>query len=150
METATCMGWGKLISTITAGAVVLTATFDLALGQQIAPKDRVFVYNSQPIGQCPALDWHIVAGANNTLYGMIAWNSMQNIAKVTGSILPNRTFTISVVDVAGGRGQGATVTGRVRPDGWIIANINGPNIDCQGISVPWYVRPPAATGAGMG
>jgi hypothetical protein len=153
MTSATRKSWSRpfnIITIITVAAVAVTPAFNLALARQVVPKDRVFVYHSDASGGCPALDWHIVVGANNSLHGMIAWNNMANIANVAGSVTPNRTFTIHAVAVAGGQGQAAIVTGRVRADGWIVANINGPKIDCQGISVPWFVKPPPATGAGVG
>ena len=142
--------WSKPLNTVAVATVAVSAAFNLALARQVVPKDRVFVYHSEGSGGCPALDWHIVVVANNALHGMIAWSNMADIANVTGSVTPSRTFTIHAVDVTGGQGQAATVTGRVRSDGWIVANINGPKIDCQGISGPWFVKPPAAAGAGVG
>ena len=46
----------------------------------------------------------------------------------------------------GGQGRTATVTGTVRQDGWLTANVKGPNINCQGINVPWFTPPPAGNG----
>ena len=44
----------------------------------------------------------------------------------------------------GGQGRTATVDGTLRTGGWLVANVNGPNITCQGINVSSLVRPPAA------
>ncbi len=43
----------------------------------------------------------------------------------------------------GGQGRTATVDGTLRTGGWLVANVNGPNITCQGINVPWFVAPPS-------
>jgi hypothetical protein len=139
------MTWGKLMGTVAAGAVVVTATCNMALAQQIAPEGRVYVFHSRPAGQCPALDWHVVVGDNNTLGGMVAWNNMKSMANVTGSIAPNRTFTMSGKEV-GGSGRTATITGVLRSDGWLTANVKGPNLDCQGILVMFAVPPPQGGG----
>ena len=84
------MTWGKLMGTVAAGAVVVTATCNMALAQQVAPEGRVYVFHSRPAGQCPSLDWHVVVGENNALSGMVAWNNMKNMANVAGTIAPNR------------------------------------------------------------
>ena len=119
------MTWGKLMGTLAAGAVVMTATSNLALAQQVAPEGRVYVFHSQKTGPCPELDWHVVVGANNALGGMVAWNGMKSMANVNGTISPNRTFTMNGKEV-----------------GYLIANVKGPSIECQGITVPWFTAPP--------
>jgi hypothetical protein len=84
---------------------------------------------------------------DNNLDGIIAWNNMQSMAHATGTLNgPARTFQMTAREV-GGRGRTATVSGSVRGDGYLIANVSGPNIDCQGITVPWAASP-AAMGAG--
>ncbi|HSZ88806.1 MAG TPA: hypothetical protein VK822_05460 [Acetobacteraceae bacterium] len=132
---------------IAASALAVAATCGVASAQTV-PEGRVFVFHSKPTGTCPALDWHIVVGANNTLEGMIGWDDMKSMAKVTGSIGANRTFKMAGTRVSGGPGQGgATIDGQVRQDGWMVANIHGPRVDCQGIQVPWFAPPaPGASG----
>jgi hypothetical protein len=135
------MTWGKLMGTLAAGAVVATATCNLALAQQVAPEGRVYVFHSAKTGACPELDWHVVVGANNSLGGMVAWNGMKSMANVNGTISPNRTFTMTGKEV-GGQGRTANITGQLRQDGYLIANVKGPSIECQGITVPWFTAPP--------
>jgi hypothetical protein len=139
------MTWAKLTGTIAAGAVVVAAASNLALAQQVAPEGRVYVFNSPKTGPCPELDWHVVVGPNNTLSGMVGWNAMKSMASVSGSISPDRTFKMQGKEV-GGQGRTANITGQLRGDGWLIANIKGPTIDCKGIAVPWFVSPPPASG----
>ena len=92
-------------------------------------------------------NWHVTVGPNSTLSGMLAWNDMKAMAAVTGSVTPARTFTMTAHEV-GGQGRTANITGQVRDDGWLVASIKGPNIDCNGITVPWYV--PGQGGGGGG
>jgi hypothetical protein len=139
------MTWDKLMGTIAAGAVVAAATCNLALAQAVAPEGRVYVFHSNPTGQCPAVDWHVVVGANNTLGGVVAWNNMKSLANLNGTIAQNRSFTMTGKEV-GGQGRTATVTGTVRPDGWLVANVKGPNLVCNGITVPFFVPPPSGSG----
>jgi len=65
------------------------------------------------------------------------------MARATGTVnMANRTFSMNAVEV-GGQGRTATVTGTVRQDGWLVANINGPGVACTGVNIPWSVAPPA-------
>jgi hypothetical protein len=85
--------------------------------------------------------------SDNTLDGMIAWNNMQSMAHATGTVnTQSRTFQMTAHEV-GGRGRTATVSGTIRPDGYLVANVSGPNIDCQNITIPWSA-PAAPMGAG--
>ena len=38
----------------------------------------------------------------------------------------------------GGQGRTATITGTVGANGWFVVNIAGPNVNCQGLNVPFY------------
>ena len=114
----------------------------MARAQQIAREGRVYAFHSRPTGQCPALDWHVVVGDNNTLWDG-CWNNMQNMANVTGTIAPNRTFTMNGKEV-GGFVPTATITGTLRSDGRLTANVKGQNLDCQGVLVQFLSpKPPA-------
>jgi hypothetical protein len=74
------------------------------------------------------------------LSGMISWNDMQNMAHTNGKYDPqSMTFQMTANEI-GGQGRTATVTGTIRPDGWLIANITGPNVNCQGVTVPWVFQ----------
>jgi hypothetical protein len=107
------------------------------------PPGRVYAFHSSPNGACPELEWHVVVGANDVLTGLIAWNNQQNIARATGSLNRQaRTFQMSAQEV-GGQGRTANISGTVGQDGWLLANIQGPTVNCQGIDVPWFVPPPS-------
>ena len=40
----------------------------------------------------------------------------------------------------------ATINGTVRSDGYLVANIAGPNVSCQGVIVGWSAAPPPGGG----
>jgi hypothetical protein len=136
-----------LVKLIAAGALAIAATCGVASAQTV-PEGRLFVFHSQATGTCPALDWHLVVGADRSLTGMLGWDNMKSMARVTGSLGANRTFKMTGTRVSGGPSQGgATIDGQVGTDGWLIANIHGPNVNCQGVKVPWFVPPaPGASG----
>ena len=122
---------------LTVSVLALTASLGAASAQGF-PEGRVYTFHSGAQGSCPALDWHVVIGPNNTLNGMIAWDDMKAIAHATGSLNPAaRTFSMQVQEL-GGQGRSATVEGTVRQDGWMVANVNGQNVACTGIAVPWF------------
>jgi hypothetical protein len=130
------MRWCNLLS---AAVLAMAGTCGVGsaqvIGQGIAP-GTVYTFHSSAKGGCPALDWHLVAGPNNTLSGIIAWNDMSTIARASGKFdMPARTFSLVAHEV-GGQGRSATVNGTVRQDGWLIANIKAPNVACQEIKVP--------------
>jgi hypothetical protein len=106
------------------------------------------VYAFDPSAQagCPGLNWHM--GDGGALSGLITWNNMQSVARVSGGVnLQTRAFQATATEV-GGQGRTAAVTGTVNPNtGWLTANIQGPNVNCQGITVPWFSP---FTGGGSG
>lgn len=88
---------------IAAGALAITAVCGVASAQQGTPPDgRVYTFHSRAQGGCPALDWHVVAGANNTLSGMIAWDDMKAMAHATGTLnMAAKTFQMTAHEVGG-------------------------------------------------
>jgi hypothetical protein len=119
------------------------ATCGGALAQ--VPQGRLYVFHSAAQGGCPALDWHVTAGANGALSGMISWNNMESMAHASGTV-KNGQVQMTATEV-GGQNRTATVTGTVRQDGWLTVNVTGPNVSCQGINIPFYT-PPASAGRG--
>lgn len=122
---------------LAAGAamgIIVTCSVGMAQGY---PDGRLYAFHSGPQGACPGLDWHIVA-QGTSLEGMIAWDNMKSMAHATGTVNPTaKTFEMSAKEV-GGKGRTATITGSVRADGWLVANINGPGVKCQSVTVQWY------------
>jgi hypothetical protein len=132
----------KLISVSAVAAIAVCG----AASAQSSPEGRVYTFHSKAQAGCPALDWHVVVGANDMLHGMIAWDDMKAMAQATGKLNPQaRTFQMTAKEM-GGQGRTATVDGTVRQDGWLIANVKGPNITCTGINVPWFTQPPSSGG----
>jgi hypothetical protein len=126
---------------VAAGVLAITGTCGVASAQDL-PEGRVFAFHSRAQRGCPALDWHIVSGANGALSGMISWDNMKSMAKATGSVNPqSRAFQMTATEV-GGQQRSATVTGTVRQDGWLVADIKAPKLNCKGVTVPWFTPPP--------
>lgn len=136
------MKLSKLAATTALG---IAATCGVGFAQGL-PEGRIYSFHSRAQGGCPALDWHVVASGDGSLDGMIAWNDMKQMARATGKVnMQSRTFQMSAKEV-GGQGRTATVTGSVRQDGYLVANIKGPNVNCQNITVPWFQPPPPSGG----
>jgi len=122
-----------------AGAAILVA--QPAVPKPRVPEERVYVLHSKAVGSCPSLDWHIVSEPGGTLSGMIAWNNMQAMARVTGTVdRKNRTFSVVAAEL-GGQGRRAAVDGTIRSDGWLVANIRGEQMNCSAVVVPIYAEP---------
>jgi hypothetical protein len=123
----------SLLATMAAGAAFSAgAMLNTAHAQGTLPAaGTLFVLHSTAQGACPALDWHIVVGDNGALSGMISWNGMKSIARVTGTTNAEHQFSMTATEI-GGEGRTATITGqrRVR-DGYLMADVNGPGIACK-------------------
>jgi hypothetical protein len=67
---------------------------------------------------------------DNTLSGIVAWDDMKHIARLSGMIDSNRSFTINAKEV-GGAARSATVSGSARGE-YINASITGSGTACDG------------------
>lgn len=84
------------------------------------------------------MDWHIVVEPNEIVAGMIAWDHMKTMARVTGRInRQSNTFNMKAVEMGGGA-RIAIVDGQIGDDGTITANIKGPNVTCYSVVVRVY------------
>jgi hypothetical protein len=131
---------------LTTALLALTAAGGVASAQQPAydlPPGRLYAFHSGAGGGCPGLDWHMVVEPNNALTGIIAWNNMQSMAHVTGSVNKQTgAFELTAHEV-GGQARTATATGTVDPGtGWMTASVQGEGVKCQSIKVPWFSPPP--------
>jgi hypothetical protein len=95
----------------------------------------VYAFHSDAVGNCPSLEWSIVVGGNNTLSGIIAWDSMRKMARAFGTVAADKSFHMDATDVTGGS-KSVVIDGQLTASGWLIAAIKGPGIDCQNIEIP--------------
>jgi len=126
---------------VVTGALALSAISGVVFAQ--LPPGRIYAFDSSANGSCPPIDWHIVVGPNNTFTGMISWDGMKSMAHVTGSADPQTGAVQMTAQEVGGQGRTATIDGTVQQDGWMVTNIKGDNVACQGLSIPWFTPPPA-------
>ena len=104
-----------------------------------APQERVFSFHSNAGSGCPSLDWHVVVQPDYTVAGMVGWQNMQLIARVSGSMDPqSKTYQLTAKEANGKRT--ATISGTIIASDHITANIKGPGIDCQGLDI-WSYTP---------
>ena len=105
--------------------------------QAIGP-GTVYSLHTAANGQCPALDWHLVVGEDDsTLSGMVAWNNMKSMARLEGKIGQDHTFSTVATEVSGPKvGTTAKVTGHAQNNGWLMVQVEGDGISCHDIKVP--------------
>ena len=60
---------------------------------------------------------------------------------VVGDHGPRADVAVAAEEL-GGRHRTADISGTVRSDGYLVANVTGPNVSCQGIMVGWSAPPP--------
>jgi hypothetical protein len=133
-----------LLATLPVVAALAIPTAAPAFAQQ--PKERLYAFHSAPTGACPAMDWHVVLGPDNSLAGFIAWDGMKHLAKVSGTLQTGRVFHLDAMEEGGMKRKG-TVSGRVE-DSFIVASLQGTRTGCdnQQISVPYFAS--GLTGGG--
>ena len=127
---------------VIAGALLSIAGWQTATAQVTgkATVGRVFSLHTDKVGACPSLDWHIVVGPDNTLYGMIGADDMNVVFNVKGTFNPaDGTFQLT------GKEAGGTRTGAIngvvrRSQRVLVATLGGLPVDapCQGKTV--YVK----------
>ena len=136
------MYWRKLM----ASSVMATG---LACGAASAQSAGMYVLHAKASGSCPALDWHIAVeptSSTDNLSGMIGWDNMKHVARVSGTLNPNtRLFEMTATEV-GGEGRTAKIDGQLRLDGWLTANITGEGVNCKSVTIPYYVPPSGGAG----
>ena len=133
----------RLMKLVATGVLAIAAAGDIASAQLQLPPGRVYAFHSGATASCPALDWHIVLGAGGALAGMISWNNMESLARAAGSInMTSGAFQMTAQEV-GGQGRTATIDGTVNTsNGWLTANIQGQNVSCTGVQIPWFAPTP--------
>jgi hypothetical protein len=133
-----------MMKVLAISALALTALCGVAAAQPL-PVGRVYTFHSAAKGTCPPLDWHMVVDEGGVLNGMISWNNMQSMARATGTVNAG-VFKMTAIEEAGPNpGRTATITGNVNTgDGWLTANIDGPQVKCDNIHVPWFSPPPSS------
>ena len=128
-------GRGLMLNKLIVTSLVALAA---SVGAAYAQIPGVYVLHSKPEGGCPALDWHVTVGPNHELSGVIGWDNMKSIARVSGQLDPNtRTFTMTATEV-GGQGRTANIKGNLRLDGYMTANVTGA-VTCPEVTIPYFV-----------
>jgi hypothetical protein len=128
------MSSNRIIAAFAIGAS-LAAAMDGSASTQTA--GQIFAFHSQPAGDCPELDWYLVVRENGKLLGVVAWNDMSSVARLSGTIDAKKSFHMDATAI-GVTGRTVAVDGHFGRDGWITANIKGADIDCKNIRVPLF------------
>jgi len=126
----------KLLTGFAAASMIMTGAASIAHAQGVQP-GTVYSLHTAAKGSCPSLDWHLVGGEGGAISGMVAWNNMQSMAQVSGKMNADKSITMMAKEVSGPKvGATAKVTGNAESDGWLLLNIEGSGVKCDGIKVP--------------
>jgi hypothetical protein len=128
------MSPNRIIAAFAAGAL-LAAAMDGSASAQTA--GEIFAFHSERAGDCPELDWYLVVRQSGKLLGMVGWNDMTSVARLSGTIDAKKSFHMDVTAI-GVTGKTGRVDGEFGRDGWITVNIKGPDVACKNIRVPWF------------
>lgn len=124
---------GQLV--IAAGLALCVASGARAQSNRV-PEGRIFVLHSAATDACPSLDWDVVVKPHDILAGVIAWDDMASMARVSGKIdRSDDSFTMIAVEM-GGQSRQLRIDGHIDQRGRIIANLKGLNATCTAIVVP--------------
>jgi hypothetical protein len=145
----------------TAAAIAIAIVGGTAAAQQ-SQEPRIFTFHANASGSCPDLDWHVVLAPDDTVTGMIGWQNMQMLVRVTGK-LDRAKKTFSLTGKEAGGNLTATIDGQVISPNHLVAHIKAPeanvahikapeaNVDCPKVEV-WGMTPTQikTQGAGKG
>ena len=125
----------KLSTAIVAGLFVMglagTAT-------ALEPtRGELLSFHSEGYGECPDLDWHLVVGAQKQLTGLIAWDNMKNVARVSGSFNEEGKFHLELQPMSGSGAKGSVEGQLPEYTGWLTASVTGAGCPHQQIQVQW-------------
>lgn len=128
------MSSNRIIAAFAVGTL-LAAAMDGSASAQTA--GQIFAFHSQPAGDCPELDWYLVVRENGKLMGVVAWNDLRSVARLSGTIDAKKSFHMDAT-AFGASGRAVAVDGQFGRDGWLTANIKGSDVDCKNIRVPLF------------
>ena len=126
---------------LVAATVIAMAIMGGTAAAQQSQEDRIFTFHANASGSCPDLDWHVVLAPDDTVSGIIGWQHMQLLVRVTGNLdRTKRTFSLTGKEVGGDRT--ATIDGEVISPNHLIVHIKAPaaNVDCPNVEV-WGMTP---------
>jgi hypothetical protein len=149
------MNFRKLSAAVVTGAVLSVVGWNVAPAQAPATPwvqtGTTYTLHSNSDGGCPAMDWHIVRGANGTLSGMVGADEMKTVFRIVGQIDKDGVkFHMDGSEVGGPR-TGA-LNGQLQSDGRIAMTIGGLPVGsaCQGKTVYIQFRTPYNYTGGTG
>ena len=126
---------------LAAATVIAIAIMGGTAAAQQSQEPRIFTFHANASGSCPDLDWHLVLAPDDTVTGMIGWQQMELLVRVTGKLdRANRTFSLLGKEAGGNRT--ATIDGTVISPNHLMAHIKAPaaNVDCPNVEV-WGMTP---------
>jgi hypothetical protein len=149
------MSFRKASAALLAGGLVSFVGWNVALAQPMtsakAAPGSVYSLHTAAVGGCPALDWHIVVGENNTFSGLVGADDMKVVFRVTGAMSGDHVNLKMTGQEIGGTRTGA-VNGELQSDGRLAMTIGGLPVGaaCQGKTVYIKWLNPYASGASGG
>jgi hypothetical protein len=114
-------------------------------------QDRIFTFHANAArGGCPDLDWYLVVAPDNSVTGMVGWQHMTLLVRVTGTVDLNKK-TFALVGKEAGGSRTATIDGQIITRDHLVAHIKAPevNVDCPGVDV-WRAVPTKGAKGGAG
>jgi hypothetical protein len=122
----------KLAATVAIAALSTAAVLGTAFAQSGQP--GLYAFSTGPTTSgCPGLDWHITLQPDNSLVGFVSWGRGEHIARLAGTLNPNRQFQMNAQEV-GGQGRTAVVKGQAMGQ-YINVVISGSGSPCDNINL---------------
>jgi hypothetical protein len=142
------MGETQMIGRRLAPAIVIAIAMVTRTVEAQRTEDVIFTYHSNAGGRCPDLDWYLRVAPDNSVTGMIGWQHMELLVRVTGTVdLEKRTFDLTGKEAGGNRT--ATIDGEIITRNHLKVHIMAPdvNADCPDINV-WQWTPTGGANGG--
>jgi hypothetical protein len=111
-------------------AIMFYGAVSISLAFAQSGQPGLYAFRTGANGPCPRLDWHVTLEPNGNLVGFVAWDNMEHMAKLAGSLNKDGTFRMEAHEI-GGTGKTATVEGTATGN-YINISINGTGNPCDG------------------
>ena len=138
-------GWqGRGLSSAWIVGVALAASVLAAPRVNAAESMRaLYDTSTEAQGACTGMDWHVVVAPDKTVSGVVGWDNMQHLAKLSGTVGQDGKLNVTATE------QGSSKTEHVSgtDDGTQLkVGINGTGTACDNTSLDV----PRVTSNGMG
>ena len=149
VATRRCRDWKQhgLLPAVIAGAALGAIVLSAPKVNAAEPTRALYDLSSGPQGACPGMDWHVVVSPDKTVSGVVGWDKMQHLAKLSGTVGQDGKLNVTATEEGSSKTENVSGT----DDGsHLKVGINGTGTSCDNTSLDVPRVTSTAMGANKG